>query len=190
LTTLLLSLSSQGKDIEGIIIYKNDTARVRLKIPTTILPTEPNFLELQRCIKYYDSTGKKKKIRPYEAEEVQFEFNGSLIRMVSVKMNRKTSISSPIDSVMFLHLEVDGYVKLFTFYLATMSKANSTRNLIKKGDSEIIWVYAFTQKQINEVLSDYLSDCIPAVELINKSNAFKFDIYTIVETYNNSCRKD
>ena len=180
----------KAKNLEGIIIRQNDTVLVTFNIPTNTFSTEPDYLRLQRSILYYDNNGKKKKIKPYEAKEVQFEFNGFLVRMISMKMSRKINISSPIDSVMFLHLEEDGYVKLFSYYLATMTKANSIMYLIKKGESEIMWVYAFSTKKVKEKLTAYLSDCNPAVELINESNAFKFDIFAIVNKYNNSCKRE
>ncbi len=187
-----IAISAIAKKIEGLIIYPDDTIRVTFIIPTDISGTIPYFFELQRSIKYFDSDGKKKKIRPTDASEIQFTLDNNTYRMLSRKMNFHTynSVNSDlIDSVMFLKLEVNGYLKLFSFNQPDMGVQNRTVSyLFQKNDSELKWLNWF---RVKKDLMEYLGDCDSAVEMVKQSNVFLgVKVIPLVEKYNSDCGKE
>jgi hypothetical protein len=187
LLTFAISISLSAMKIEGLIIRQNDTLRLTFKIPTNMLKTEPNFEDLQRSILYYDINGKKNKIKPKDAEEIQFTMNNELIRILSRKMNYNTNKRYLLDSVMFLKLEADGYLKLFSFRTLDMGNISKSKNsyLLQKGTDELKWINAM---RVKNDLIEYLADCSSSVEMINKCNFFFMDdLVPIVNFYNGNC---
>jgi hypothetical protein len=185
---LSITVSLRAMKIQGIIINRNDTSSVTFNIPTNARQTEPNFQNMQRSIKYYDINGKKKILKPKDAEEVQFTMNNKLIRILSRKMNFNTNNRSFLDSVMFLKLEEDGYLKLFSFHLLDMNNMNSNkRYLLQKGTDELKWV---NNVRIKKDLIEYLSECSSVVEMITEYNFFLKGLNPIVSHYNTNCRKE
>jgi hypothetical protein len=174
--------------IEGLIINQNDSLLVTFNIPTNMIRTEPDFQRMQRSIKYYDINGKKKIIKPGDAEEIQFTMKNKLIRMLSRKMNFNTNKRYLLDSVMFLKLEEDGYLKLFSFHSLDMRSTNGNKSyLLQKGKDELKWVDTV---RIKKDLIEYLADCNSVVEMINRYNFFLKGLVPIVEHYNSICRKE
>ena len=174
--------------IEGIIINQNDSLLVTFNIPTNAIQTEPDFQRMQRSIKYYDINGKKKMLKPRDAEEIQFKMNNKLIRILSRKMNFNTNNRYLLDSVMFLKLEEDGYLKLFSFHTLDMGNMNrSKKYLLQKGKDELKWVNTV---RIKKDLIEYLADCNSAVEMIKQYNFFMKGLVPIVTHYNTNCRKE
>jgi hypothetical protein len=174
--------------IEGLIIYQNDSLMVTFNIPTDLFQTEPDFQHLQRSIKYYDINGKKKIIKPRDAEEIQFTMNNKLIRILSRKMNFNTNKRYLLDSVMFLKLEEDGYLKLFSFHTLDMRTTNGNKSyLLQKGKDELKWVKSVG---IKNDLIEYLADCNSVVEMIKQYNFFTKGLVPIVTHYNSICLKE
>ncbi len=97
--------------------------------------------------------------------------------------------SDLLDSVMFLKLEVDGYLRLFSFNNPDMGAQNRTGNyLFQKNDGELKWLNWFKPKKD---LLEYMKDCDSAVVMIKQSNAFLgVDMVTLVEKYNSDCVKE
>jgi len=188
LLTFSISISLSAMKIEGLIIYQNDSLLVTFNIPTNLIQTEPDFQHIQRSIKYYDINGKKKIIKPRDAIEIQFTMNNKLIRMLSRKMNFNTNKRSLLDSVMFLKLEEDGYLKLFSFHTLDMGNMNRNKSyLLQKGKDELKWVNTV---RIKKDLIEYLADCNSVVEMINQYNFFTKGLVPIVTHYNSICRKE
>ena len=188
LLTLSISISLSAMKIEGLIINRSDTLLVTFKIPTDLFRTEPDFQHMQRSIKYYDINGKRKIIKPIDAEEIQFTMNNKLIRMLSRKLNFNTNKRYLLDSVMFLKLEEDGYLKLFSFYTLDLSNTNGNKSyLLQKGKDELKWVNTV---RIKNDLIEYLADCKSVVEMIKQYNFFTKGLVPIVTHYNSICRKE
>ena len=190
LLTFTVSIFLSAMKIEGLIIRQNDSLLVTFNIPTDIFKTVPDFEQMQRSIIYYDVNGKKKKIKPRDAEEIQFIMNNELIRIVSRKMNYNTNKRYLLNSVMFLKLEADGYLKLFSFHtldMGSMSRSN-INYILQKGKDELKWLNAI---RVKNDLIEYLGDCNSAVEKIKQCNfLFKNELVPIVKYYNDNCRKE
>jgi hypothetical protein len=189
LLILSISITLSAMKIEGLIIYHNDSLLVTFNIPTNMIQTEPDFEYMQRSIKYYDINGKKKILKPSDADEIQFTMNNKLIRILSRKMNFNTNKRSLLDSVMFLKLEVDGYLKLFSFHTLDMGNMNRNKSyLLQKGERELKWIMI---AKIKNDLIEYLSDCGSAVEMVKQCNAFKgVELVPLVKKYNVECRTE
>jgi hypothetical protein len=190
--TQAIVISVVAKKIDGLIIYPNDTIRVTFNIPTNIYGTVPYFFELQKSIIYFDSDGEKKKIKPKDALEIQFALDNVTYRMLSRKMNfytQNSANSDLLDSVMFLNLEVDGYLRLFSFNNPDMGAQNRKVNyLFQKNDGELKWLSWYRPKKD---LLEYMKDCDSAIEMINQSNAFLgVNVISLVQKYNSECAKE
>jgi hypothetical protein len=187
-----ICISVVAKKTEGLIIFPNDTIRVTFKIPTNLSGTVPSFAELQRSIVYFDTDGNKKKIRPTDALEIQFTIDNISYRMLSRKMTLETYNSAKselLDSIMFLKLEVDGYLKLFSFNQSYPGEPNKDVSYIfQKDGSELKWL---NRSRVEKDMLEYLNDCDAVAELIKESNTFiGVNVIPIVKKYNSDCGKN
>lgn len=113
LTFVLASTASFANDIKGIIIRTSDTLYVTFHMPVY---TDPDYYELQKGVKYTDNTGKKGNILPNEEKELQFEYSGQKIRLLSCIDNQ--NFKSDTTKKIFLRLIIDGKIKLFDYYIS------------------------------------------------------------------------
>lgn len=100
--------SLKAEKIEGRIIFKADTMEVTFNIPVTLIGQAPNYEKLQQGVKYYDATGKKKELRPSQANEIQFTYESRLIRMLSRQNMLMKGGLYHYSSTLFLKLDEDG----------------------------------------------------------------------------------
>ena len=113
----LVSLQVNAKKIQGKIILNNDeTINVTFIIPFGFLAGEPAYIRLQTGVKYIDSSNKKVMLKPGDAKEISFAINGQNIRMLSVDDDLELQSIFSSQEKVFLKLEIDGAVKLFTSY--------------------------------------------------------------------------
>ncbi len=182
----------EAKKIEGQIFYEEDTVSVTLNIPTKLLSKELDLEGLQEKIKYFDDSGKKKTLRPRDAREVRFKFNGKEVRMISITNSAKIRSS-------FLKLEIDGPVRLFTYIKPEMpgsyDTATGTRNgsagpeekdVLQKGDGIIRIISSWTFKKD---MTKFFKDCPELAKKIKDKVWRKRDLNQIVNYYNTSCAK-
>ena len=208
---LICSFNSEAKvdRIPGQIFFYNDTVEVTFLIftlrPGTGQFDRATYQKLQRKVKYIDSTGIKKVLRPKDALEIKFRtyqmHDGSYVytRMVSVRGKfiegtRKTR---------FLKLEVDGYLRLFTWYTTVTSHQPNRGSVapsmhtshdievgvFQKGTDVILVPYNGDYKRD---IVRYLSDC-PG--LIQKIEGDEFSEGTrgrkgMAKYYNENCISD
>jgi hypothetical protein len=114
---VVISIHTNAKKLAGLIIANGKTREVTFDIKVPLLGDEPNFLRLQQKVTYYDESGKKKILRPDEADEIQFDYDGMVVRMISCPntlggLNTFFSSSKKI----FLKLEIDGPLRLYRYY--------------------------------------------------------------------------
>lgn len=111
----LLSINvSAAKKIPGFIITGTDSLAVTFKISITEdprYPNEPDYLVLQRRVKYIDSTDQVQTLRPEDAERYVFEFNNYKVVMVSMSYHTNSKPN------MFIREVADGTnLNLYSLY--------------------------------------------------------------------------
>jgi hypothetical protein len=193
---LMIANKIEAKKIGGKVIFMNDTLDVIFKIPIYIFSKEINFEKLQYKIKYFDSTRDLVVIKPEQAEEIRFLYRNEEVRMLSRDSRHiiKSVISNK--SKIFLKLEIDGMIKLFTYYNTESSPVmhNSSSELITEGisyqvDKCIIQKENQELVRINRLtfrknMMEYFSDCPDISKKIADREYRKKDIETIVNHYN------
>jgi hypothetical protein len=198
LVVLVLTIVNkvEPKNIEGIVIFKNDTLDVIFKIPINIFSKGINFEKLQYKIKYFDSSRDLVVIKPEQAEEIRFLYNNEEVRMLSRDSRHILKSVFSNKGMIFLKLEIDGIIKLFTYYHAESSPVtyNSSSELITEGISYQV-DKCFLQKDNQELvringltfrkdMTEYFSDCPDISKKIEFREYRKKDIQTIVNNYN------
>ena len=135
-------------------------------IPFNFLSREPNYEKLQYKVKYFDPAGKKVVLKADNAKEIQFQFAGENVRMLSrynsIGIGNIFSMSTHI----FLKLEMDGKLKL--------QKENGELKR-PKGMS------------FRKDMTEYFSDCPALVEKIEDKDFRKSDLEMMVNFYNSNC---
>jgi hypothetical protein len=98
---VILSLHAQGSKIKGIIIKQGESREVTFDIKVPWLGNEPNFERLQYKVKYYSESGKKQTLRPDDADEIRFEYQGMNVRMISCVNTLSGAMSSRLPQKYF-----------------------------------------------------------------------------------------
>jgi hypothetical protein len=195
-----LSFTTHAKKLAGLIIANGKTREVTFDITVPWLDDEPNFVRLQYKVKYYDENGKKQTLRPEDAEEIQFDYDGMVVRMVSCPDAFGGNLFSS-SSKIFLKLEIDGRLKLYRYYYkqsapvsygapgmsTTMAPAYTVDNLIfQKGNGPLKRPRSLGWKKD---MLEYFSDCPALRDRIEGKVLKRDDIEAIVMYYNNNCGK-
>lgn len=115
---LFLTIGAKAASLpaNGQIITATDTVDVVFSIPIHKKKDIPDYEKLQEKITYLDANKKKVAIRPTEAKEVRFVFRSQKIRMISRVNNLMLGSLMTMESSIFLKLEIDGALKLFSYY--------------------------------------------------------------------------
>jgi hypothetical protein len=100
--------------------------------------------------------------------------------------------------MIFLHLEVDGDLKLFNYYGSNSCYdcPNTLRDstgrifyeekcILQKGDGELVRVRPNT---FRAEMPQYFSDCTEIAQKIEDEKLLIYDLPTIVEDYNKNCK--
>lgn len=197
---LIFTFKLEGKKIEGKIFFENDTIDVTFNIPIKFFTQEPNFEKLQYKVKYFDSTGIKIVLRPDNAKEIQFKYEDENVRMLSRYNSLGLGNIFSMSTNIFLKLEIDGELKLFSYYYTQRSAGTynaSTgmmtggysysveRYILQKGNGELKRPKGLTFKKD---MLEYFSDCPKLVEKIESKDFRKDDLESIVRFYNSNCR--
>lgn len=204
---LLSKLEAQKIEITGkiLFLYTHDTIAVTFIIPTSSSTKEIDYEKLQEKVTYLDSTGKKRKITPDQAKEITFDYEDQEVRVIScydaIGLNNPFSNNTNI----FLKLETDGKLKLFTYYHTTGTSAPSGFNgtmMISAGESHTAKKYILQKGQeaimkptwmnYRKDLISYFNDCPKISQMIDEMGDNKYvkdNIESIVDSYNSSCGK-
>ncbi|MFZ5940206.1 MAG: hypothetical protein ACOYXB_06495 [Bacteroidota bacterium] len=197
---LVLTFKLEAKKIEGKIFFADDTIDVTFNIPINFFTQEPNYEKLQYKVKYFDSAGRKIVLKLDNAKEIQFKYEYENVRMLSrfnsIGLGNIFSMSTNI----FLKLEMDGKLKLFSYYYTQHSGGtyNSFTGMSTGGYSYSVEKYIL-QKENGELMRpvglsfkkdmiDYFSDCPSLVEKIESKEFRKNDLESMVRYYNLNCR--
>jgi hypothetical protein len=197
---ILISFQVNAKKIQGKIILNNDQAiSVTFIVPFGFLGGEPAYIKLQTGVKYIDSSNKKVMLRPGDAKEISFSINGQNIRMLSVDDDLELQSIFSSQEKVFLKLEIDGAVKLFTSYTTQSSPGmyNGTTGSMSAGTTYNVEKFVLKKRNgslmrprgiaFRKDMSEFFSDCPELVEQIQNRNLRKGDLELMVMEYNKKC---
>jgi hypothetical protein len=197
---VFFSLHADGKKIPGTIIANGKSNEVMFDIKVPLLSDEPNFERIQYKVHYYDHFGKKRILRPAEAEEIRFKYLGAEVRMISCANTFDAGSIFSASPKIFLKLEIDGFLKLYRFYYtqATGGSFNAgggyspgmsytVDNLIfQRGNGPLKRPRSLGWKKD---MLEYFSDCPSLSDRIESKDLRKKEIEAIVMYYNQNCGK-
>lgn len=192
-------LNSYARKVEGRIIFnKNDSMDVTFNIPVKLFSGEPNYEKLQYRVKYYSKEGKPFILRPDDAQEIQFEYPDK-IRMLSRRNNLGGHLLN-ISTNIFLKLEKDGELKLFSYFYTRSSPGtynastggwsggyyySTDRYVFQLGSGELKKPRPlFFRKDMLE----YFKGCPALTKMIENKEFRSGDIEMIVDYYNLHCK--
>jgi hypothetical protein len=187
----------------GTIIFgKNDQEEVVFDLPVAL--NAINYFKLQEKVKYTDSFGIKKTLRPEQAKEIVFNFNGEEIKMISIPKSGDISLGRAFSSStsFFLKLEIAGKMCLYyyeyreykqTGFGGTTSGAPTSTGyfayvdkfLLQKKDGPLKWP---RELSFRKDLMEYFSDCPELATKIDKKEFKKDHLIEIVRFYNSYCK--
>jgi len=198
---VVVSLQGYGKKVPGTIIARGESRNVTLDIKVDWLAGEANFERLQYKIKYYDETGKKQILRPVDADEVIFDYEGQEVRMISCTNSLYNVDIFSSSAKIFLKLEIDGPLRLYRFYYKQSSPGfyNGAAGGYTGGATYTVDNFVFQKgrgplKQSRgsgwrKDMREYFSDCPSLAQQIENKDLGKREIEAIVMYYNNNCSK-
>ena len=196
----IYTLNAEAKKIEGKILFQNDTIDVTFNIPFKFFGREPNYEKLQNKVKYYDPKGKIIVLRPHQAKEIRFNFEGEEVRMLSRFNTLGFGTLFPTSDHIFLKIELDGNLKLFSYYYTQHSAgmyngASGTMSMgysygaggyiLQKGDEELKRPAGLSFKKD---MIEYFNDCPILAQKIENKEFRKNDLEFIVKFYNSNCK--
>ena len=199
---LVLAAQAFGRKIPGIIITKGETRQVTFDIKVPFLDNEPNFVRIQNKVKYYDESGKKQVLRPEDADEIIFDFEGMEVRMISCANNLGRADIFSSSKRIFLKLEIDGPLRLYRHYYKQTSPGTyagpgmgysggmtyTVENFIfQKGDGPLKQPRSLGWRKD---MLQYFSDCPALRGLIDTKDFRRKEVEAIVMFYNRNCGKD
>ena len=192
--------SAEARKIPGQIVDRDGKVKeVTLRIPFKFLRAKPDFESLQARIVYFDASGQRQVLRPDDAREISFELKGQEVRMLSVINSLGAGAAMFGRNVnIFLHLKVDGKLKLFTYYEThTSGMAGGSVNggymqnqytqdydVLQLGDNEPMQPRGLS---FRKDMAAYLADCPAVTNLIESRDLKRRDIELIVLMYNEKC---
>ena len=197
---LLLTTSLEAKKIKGVILFAEDTVQVTMKIPVKFLSGEINYQKLQTKVKYFDSLGTKRVLRPDDAREIRFSYDYEDVRMLSRVKNDGMGNIFSADSCIFLKLEVDGPLKLFSYYYSQSNPGmyNASTGMMTGGYSYTVEKYILQKGNgdlkrprgltFRKDMMEYFADCPVLAGKIEAKEFKRRDLTSIVRYYNLHCR--
>lgn len=202
-TGFLFHFQSDAKKIPGYYISKSlDKVKVTFEIPFGFLSEKVDYEKLQVKVKYYDSADKLHVLKPDSVKEISFFFEYQQIRMLSRPdhLGLNTSIFNN-NTHLFLHLLVDGKLKLFKYYHSNSAPAGppGPNGMIGGGGGTIKTEKYVLQKDnyglfkiiglsFRKDMMGYFSDCPVLAKKIEDRTYRKTDIEEIAEEYNTICK--
>ena len=195
---LILPFQLQAKKAEGKILFENDTVDVIFEIPFRPFSQEPNYMKLQYKLRYYDSLGEINTLKPGEAREIGFYHENVWIRMLSRPNTLAIEDVYSFKSDIFLKLELDGEIKLFSYYTtnsfpgafnpSTGSSVTYTdkveKYVLQKGNNELKQPKSLS---FRKDMAAYFHDCPDLSFKIENHEFGKKDLHAIIRFYNSNC---
>ncbi|BDD12741.1 hypothetical protein FUAX_51730 (plasmid) [Fulvitalea axinellae] len=190
---LCLSFVAEAKKFDGVIINGDDTVAVTFIFPVADSLDRSFYRRIQSRIRYIDGNGKRRMLRPRNAEEICFRFYSKEIRMMSVSNTLGLGSVFATDSRIFLRLKEDGALRLYSYYSsATQTEDGATAGgtydieefILNRGATsfKVPYNWSFTEK-----MTEFFNDCPGLALLISAGDLRREDIHVIVRMYNEKC---
>lgn len=198
---LIAAFSLEAKKIAGKIIFHKDTVDVTFNIPIKFFSGEPNYQKLQYKVRYFDAKGNKITLRPDDAKEIRFQHNGEIVRMLSRRNTLESGNIFSTSSNIFLRLEIDGRLKMFSYYYTQGSPGmynpstgmttgggsyETEKYVLQNGNEELKWPRGLS---FRKDMMEYFANCPALVKKIEDREFRKNEIESIVLFYNTHCVK-
>lgn len=181
----------------GTIIYPDkDKEEVIFELPL-LLFGDLNYIKLQEKVKYTDSFGAKKLLRPEQVKEIVFTYKGERIRMISIPKSGDLMLGSifSASTSIFLKLEEEGSLSLFKYEYKQSSPGsmspgggmtggysyNVDKHLLLKTGGTMKWPRDLS---FRKDMIEYFSDCPELSAKIDKKEFKKDHLIEIVRFYN------
>lgn len=192
----LLFSPAFGKKVPGYFISnKGDTVQVYFRLSVSLLRGEPSYSRLQNKAVYFNQQGEKHVLRPSAAREICIFYKNDTVRMLSRFNN--IGLPTPLfhyDGKVFLKLEADGLVKLFSYKQKSQGGFGSSglpaglgfsyayeRYVLQYGSNPLLQVRGISFRRD---MMDFFSDYPELVEKIDKRMYRKEHLALIVKEYN------
>lgn len=197
----LLSFHSLGYEkVPGIVIYQNETISVTFDVPIVMFTKEWDFTRLQKGAYFYDASGKKRRVVPKQALEIQlFLGDTDTIRMVSIVHKGRARRT-------FAQLMNDGKINVYFMMTPPSNNVSSGPGgmpignagmhyhgsgayrgylLVKKGD----WRPDVKAKRLKfrKEMIEFFSDCPQVVEQIEGQELTNKELSVVVDFYYQYC---
>ena len=199
--TLFFSFNAYGIKTPGTIISNGTSRDVTFDIKLPLIGGEPSFESLQYKVPYFDEEGKRRTLRPDDADEIRFKLGGIEIRMVSCEKTLGVGHLLSTASKIFLHLEVDGAVRIYRYYLKEKTPGSlsggggiNTQHdidyfyldniILQKGDGPLKQPRGLGWKK---EMMEIFGDCPALSELIEGKEMRRDDVESMVLYYNKTC---
>jgi hypothetical protein len=195
-----MSLHTYGRKIPGTIILNGKSKEVTFDIKVPLLVDEPNFVRIQYKVRYYDESGKKQTLRPDDADEIRFTYEGMEVRMISCANTFGAGSIFSTASKIFLKLEIDGPLRLYRYYFKQTTGGyyggaggyspgvtyTADNFIFQKDNGPLKQPKTFGWKKD---MLEYFSDCPALHERIESKDLRRKEIEAIVLYYNANCGK-
>jgi len=197
-------------DLNGKIIFENDSINAVFIIPGESFISEPKYCFIQDYVEYIDSNGTKNILKAGQAKEFYFYFDTLKIRMISVYFSESLGNKIQSNTFKFLRLLEDGYVKLYeyskefkmpdlsgnyssggpnstNYYVGGQPQKTILRNyIIQKGFSDLV---LYKESKFKKLVLKYFGDCSSLIEKVEKEEFYCDEIEIVVKYYNLNCRR-
>lgn len=198
---ILLSFHSLGNEqVPGIVVYPNETISVTFDVPTVIFTKEWDFTRLQSVAYFHDASGKKRRVSPKQALEIQlFLGDTDTIRMVSILHKGRGSRT-------FARIIKDG--KLNVYFMMASPNAQGSSGftfgtagvqlhgtgiyhgflVLKKGN----WGPDVKARRLmlRKEMIEFFSDCPQVVEQIEDQKLTNNELSVVIDFYYQYCGND
>jgi hypothetical protein len=190
---LIICSTSYAKRIEGRIFYKNDTVDVLMNVPMSLFGANPEFIKMQYRIKYWGEKGTKYILKAHEAEGIEFTIGRNIYTMLSRPNNLGIGNLLVNTTHIFLILEIDGPMKLFTyFYTQSSGGGPNSAPVTTIVAQDVLQKFDEPLKQpaglmFRKHMVPYFDDCPELAGMIKEKEFRRGDIVAIVNFYNSHC---
>ncbi len=187
---LLLTIEAAAREVQGFYInLTGDTSKVIFDIPI-VAPNVPLIRSLHFEIMFLDKNQIERTLKPHQAREVCFTYNNITTRLLARadQLNLARTMFKKNKSYVFLKLEVDGKLQLFSFYHTqhvSMDFSYESQMTIFQKDNGLLFIpnnYRFRHS-----VRKYLKDCPELVKRLKRKLYGKGDEVEIAEYYNEYC---
>jgi hypothetical protein len=188
--TLLCHTTTFARLVQGYFInLTDDTVKVKFDIPIAP-PNTPNVRLIHFGVRFLDSNGQERELKPHQAKEFCFQYNNETTRLISRidHLNLEKKLFKKNKTYVFLKLEVEGKLRLYSFYYTqhvNMDFSYESKFMIFQKGSGLLYLPKRTG--FRKALMKYLVDCPDVYQRLKLKMYGKGDELEIVKDYNDKC---